>query len=234
MALTRGSKSWWIVHVASGVVAVALVAFGMTQCSGKQSEREEKEIKKSELVRANESLDSLRVAIGEARRLIGDLGDDNRAKSDTIRMQRDSIAVLNDSLGVVNGKLIDCRNSKRKPAKPATPAKPQPKPQPKSVVAVKPDTIIIVQQPVAKPGCGGNVNVNLNNSQNNGAIVAGGNPCKTDIKLENGSVNNGAIVVGNGNNVVVNTLAVQAAVDTLNNITVKRTIYVKCTVEREY
>ena len=234
MALTRGSKSWWIVHVASGVVAVALVAFGMTQCSGKQSEREEKEIKKSELVRANESLDSLRVAIGEARRLIGDLGDDNRAKSDTIRMQRDSIAVLNDSLGVVNGKLIDCRNSKRKPAKPATPAKPQPKPQPKPVAPVKPDTIIIVQQPVVKPGCGGNVNVNLNNSQNNGAIVAGGNACKTDIKLENGSVNNGAIVVGNGNNVVVNTPAVQAAVDTLNNITVKRTIYVKCTVEREY
>ena len=222
MALTRGSKSWWIVHVASGVVAVALVAFGMTQCSGKQSEREEKEIKKSELVRANESLDSLRIAIGEARRLIGDLGDDNRAKSDTIRMQRDtidmqrdSIAVLNDSLGVVNGKLIDCRNSKRKPAKPATPAKPQPKPQPKPVAPVKPDTTIIVQQPVAKPGCGGNVNVNLNNSQNNGAIVAGGNACKTDIKLENGSVNNGAIVVGNGNNVVVNTPAAVIAADSL-------------------
>lgn len=211
MAVTRGTKKWWIVHVAAGVAAIALVAFGMTQCSGKASEHAEKEEKKSELLAANASLDSLRVAMGQARELIGRQSGEIRAKSDTIRMQRDSIATLNDSLAVVNGKLVDCRNSKRKPAKPATPAKPQPKP----VAPVKPDTTIIVQQPVAKPGCGGNVNVNLNNSQNNGAIVAGGNACKTDIKLENGSVNNGAIVVGNGNNVVVNTPAAVIAADSL-------------------
>ena len=243
---TGKTKKWWIIHVAAGVAAIALIAFGATQCSSKVSEREEKETKESELVRANDSLDSLRVAMGDARRMIGDLVDDNRAKSDTIRMQRDSIATLNDSLTVVNGKLIDCRNSKRKQVKPAKPAKPT-KTTTKTtktttktavvkrevVVPIKPDTIILVQQPAA-PRCGGVTNVELNQSQNNGAIVAGGAGCRTDIRLDNGSVNNGAIVVGNGNSVIVNKPAVQAAVDTLNNITVKRTIYVKCTVEREY
>ena len=218
---TGKTKKWWIIHVAAGVAAIALIAFGATQCSSKVSEREEKETKETKLVRANESLDSLRIAIGEARRLIGDLGDDNRAKSDTIRMQRDtidmqrdSIAVLNDSLAVVNGKLIDCRNSKHKQVKQAKP-QPKPQPKPKTVTVVKPDTVLIVQQPVSRVGCGGKANVTLNDSQNNGAIVVGGGNCKTDIKLENGSVNNGAIVVGNGNDVVVNTEEALIAADSL-------------------
>lgn len=201
------TKKWLKIHVAAGVVMVALVAIGVTQCSGKKKERVAKEDKESELAEANASAKSLRSQVQEMHHQIGGLQTDNIAKSDTIAMQRDSIATLNDSLLIVNEELTDCRNSKRKPAKPATPAKPQPKP----VVAVKPDTVIVVQQPVAKPGCGGNVNVNLNNSQNNGAIV-----------------------VGNGNNVVINTPAVQAAVDTLNKVTVKRTVRIKCTVEREY
>jgi uncharacterized protein YoxC len=205
------TKKWLKIHVAAGVVMVALVAIGVTQCSGKKKERAEKEEKKSELAEANASAKSLRSQVQEMHHQIDGLQTDNIAKSDTIAMQRDSIATLNDSLLIVNEELTDCRNSKRKPAKPATPAKPQPKPQPKPVVAVKPDTVIVVQQPVAKPECGGNVNVNLNNAQNNGAIV-----------------------VGNGNNVVINTPAVQAAVDTLNKVTVKRTVRIKCTVEREY
>ena len=234
---TGKTKKWWIIHVAAGVATVALIAFGMTQCSGKKAERAEKEAKKSELVAANESLDSLRSVMSDACKLIGRQTGEIRAKSDTIRMQRDSIATLNDSLAIVNGKLVDCRNSKRKPTKPA-PVKPAPvKPapvKPAPVASVKPDTIIIVQQAPVNRGCAGETNISLNNSQNNGAIVAGGNPGKTDIKLDNGSVNNGAIVVGNGNNVVVNTPAAKAAVDTVNNITVKRTIYIRCTVEREY
>lgn len=217
---TGKTKKWWIIHVAAGVATVALIAFGMTQCSGKKAERSEKEAKKSELVAANESLDSLRYAMRDARELIGRQTGEIRAKSDTIRMQRDtidmqrdSIATLNDSLAIVNGKLVDCRNSKRKPTKPA-PVKPAPvKPAP--VAPVKPDTIIIVQQAPVNPGCAGETNISLNNSQNNGAIVAGGNPGKTDIKLDNGSVNNGAIVVGDGNSVVVNTPAALIAADSL-------------------
>ena len=214
---TGKTKKWWIIHVAAGVAAVALVVFGATQCSGKKSERSEKEVKKSELVAAKQILDSLSAEMSDAIKVIGGLKQDNLAKADTIRMQRDtiltqrdSIARLNDSLTVVNGKLKDCRNFKRQPAqKPVQTA-----PAPVKQAQVKPDTTIIVQQPV-RTGCDGTTNVSLNNSQNNGAIVVGGTTCKTDIKLDNNSVNNGVIVVGNGNNVVVNTPAAVIAADSL-------------------
>lgn len=207
---TPAPKKWWIIHVAAGVAAVALVVFGATQCSGKKSERSEKEVKKSELVAANQTLESLRVAMSDATTMIDDLSQDNLAKAETIRKQSDTIAMLNDSLRMVKGELKDCRNFKRQPAqkseqKASTPVK---------QVTAKPDTIIIVQQPV-RIGCGGATNVSLNNSQNNGAIVVGGAACKTEIKLDNNSVNNGAIVVGNGNNVVVNTPAAVIAADSL-------------------
>ena len=209
MALTRGSKPWWVVHVASGVVAVALITFGVAQCSGKKSEREEKEAKKTELVDVKDKADELYAQVQDMHHQIDGLKTDNEAMSDTIAMQRDSIATLNDSLLIVNEELTDCRNSKRKPTKPAL-VKPAP------VASVKPDTIIIVQQAPVNRGCAGETNISLNNSQNNGPIVAGGNPGKTDIKLDNGSVNNGAIVVGNGNNVVVNTPAALIAADSLS------------------
>lgn len=224
---TGKSKKWWIIHVTAGVAAMALVIFGATKCSGEKSAREEGANDKSELVQARASLDSLTNAVRDARVVIGDLTDDNRAKADTIRVLRDSIVVLNDSLADVNGKLVDCRNSKRKPAKPAKPAK-STKTTTKTtktttkttvvkrevVVPIKPDTIILVQQP-ATPRCGGVTNVELNQSQNSGAIVVGGAGCRTDIRLDNGSVNNGAIVVGDGNDVVVNTRESVIAADSL-------------------
>ena len=214
---TGKTKKWWIIHVAAGVAAVALVVFGATQCSGKKSERSEKEVKKSELVAANQTLDSLSAAMRKATTMIDDLSQDNLAKaetirkqSDTIRTKRDSIAMLNDSLTVVNDKLKACSKSKRQPAQKSE----QKATTPVNQVTAKPDTIIIVQQPV-RTECGGATNVSLNNSQNNGAIVVGGAACKTEIKLDNNSVNNGAIVVGNGNNVVVNTPAAVIAADSL-------------------
>ena len=208
---TGKTKKWWIIHVAAGVAAVALVVFGATQCSGKKSERSEKEAKKSELVVANQTLDSLSAAMRKATTMIDDLSQDNLAKAETIRKQSDTIAMLNDSLTVVNDKLKACSNSKRQLAqkseqKASTPVKSE---------SVKPDTTIIVQQPV-RTGCGGATNVSLNNSQNNGAIVVDGAACKMEIKLDNNSVNNGAIVVGDGNNVVVNTPAAVIAADSLD------------------
>lgn len=207
---TPAPKKWWIIHVAAGVAAVALVVFGATQCSGKKSERSEKEVKKSELVAANQTLESLRVAMSDATTMIDDLSQDNLAKAETIRKQSDTIAMLNDSLTKVKGELKDCRNFKRQPAQKSE----QKATMPVKQVTAKPDTIIIVQQPV-RTGCDGATNVSLNNSQNNGAIVVGGAACKTEIKLDNNSVNNGAIVVGNGNNVVVNTPAAVIAADSL-------------------
>lgn len=207
---TPASKKWWIIHVAAGVAAVALVVFGATQCSGKKSERSEKEVKKSELVAAKRTLDSLSAAMRKATTMIDDLNQDNHDKAGTIRMQGDSIAMLNDSLTKVKGELKDCRNSRRKSVQ---------KSEQKATTlvkseSVKPDTTIIVLQPV-RTGCSGATNVSLNNSQNNGAIVVDGAACKTEIKLDNNSVNNGAIVVGNGNNVVVNTPAAVIAADSL-------------------
>ena len=207
---TPAPKKWWIIHVAAGVAAVALVVFGATQCSGKKSERSEKEVKKSELFAANQTLESLRVAMSDATTMIDDLSQDNLAKAETIRKQSDTIAMLNDSLTKVKGELKDCRNFKRQPAQKSE----QKATMPVKQVTAKPDTIIIVQQPV-RTGCDGATNVSLNNSQNNGAIVVGGAACKTEIKLDNNSVNNGAIVVGNGNNVVVNTPAAVIAADSL-------------------
>lgn len=214
---TPASKKWWIIHVAAGVAAVALVVFGATQCSGKKSERSEKEVKKSELVAAKQILDSLSAEMSDAIKVIGGLKQDNLAKadtirkqSDTIRKQSDTIATLNDSLRMVKGELKDCRNFKRQPAQKSE----QKASKPVNQVLAKPDTNIIVLQPV-RIGCGGATNVSLNNSQNNGAIVVDGAACKTEIKLDNNSVNNGAIVVGNGNNVVVNTPAAVIAADSL-------------------
>ena len=207
---TPAPKKWWVIHVAAGVAAVALVVFGATQCSGKKSERSEKEAKESKLVAVDKKLDSLSVAMSDAIKVIGGLKQDNRAKADTIRMQSDTIAMLNDSLTVVNDKLKACSKSKRQSAQKSE----QKATTPVNQVTAKPDTIIIVQQPV-RTECSGATNVSLNNSQNNGAIVVGGAACKTEIKLDNNSVNNGAIVVGNGNNVVVNTPAAVIAADSL-------------------
>ena len=207
---TGKTKKWWVIHVAAGVAAVALVVFGATQCSGKKSERSEKEAKESKLVAVDKKLDSLSVAMSDAIKVIGGLKQDNRAKADTIRMQSDTIAMLNDSLTVVNDKLKACSKSKRQSAQKSE----QKATTPVNQVQVKPDTTIIVQQPV-RTGCDGATNVSLNNSQNNGAIVVDGAACKTEIKLDNNSVNNGAIVVGNGNNVVVNTPAAVIAADSL-------------------
>ena len=214
---TPAPKKWWIIHVAAGVAAVALVVFGATQCSGKKSERSEKEVKKSELIAAKQILDSLSAEMSDAIKVIGGLKQDNLAKADTIRMQRntiltqsDSIVRLNDSLTKVKGELKDCRKSKRQHAQKSE----QKASTPVNQVTAKPDTIIIVQQPV-RTECSGATNVSLNNSQNNGAIVVGGAACKTEIKLDNNSVNNGAIVVGNGNNVVVDTPAAVIAADSL-------------------
>ncbi len=207
---TGKTKKWWIIHVAAGVAAVALVVFGATQCSCKKSERSEKEVKKSELVAAKQTLDSLSAAMRKATIMIDNLSQDNFAKADTIRMQGDSIAMLNDSLTKVKGELKDCRNSRPQPAQKSE----QKASAPVKQAQVKPDTNIIVLQPV-RIGCGGATNVSLNNSQNNGAIVVDGAACKTEINLDNNSVNNGAIVVGNGNNVVVNTPAAVIAADSL-------------------
>lgn len=226
MAITRGTKKWWLVHIGAGVVAVALVVFGAEKCSDEKSVREENKKIASQLEQTKISLDD---ACSKLDTLRGDFAelvvecheksDAVRMQRDTIDMQRDSIMALNDSLGVVNGKLDNCRKSAKKPTKPApakpVPAKPVPaKPAPAKPVPAKPvvrDTVVVNCPSRENVKSGDKVNVKISDAQNNGAIVVDAPCATTDIKLENGAVNNGAIVVGNGNYVIVN----QAAMDTL-------------------
>ncbi len=234
--MTRGTKSWWIVHVAAGVAAVALVAFGMTQCSGKNDARDEVAAAQQEVVKASKKMDGAVAKIDSLVKANRGLTDENRAQADTIRMQRDSIAVLNDSLVVVNEMLTDCRNSKKQPAKKApvkkAPAKKAPvkkepvKVQPKPAVK---DTVVVVVKENDKKCVAPKKSVELDNSKNTGNIVVSGNNCGgAQVKLENGSVNNGNIVVGNNNHVVLHN---QVVADTLARFAKTREIIVECEIQ---
>ena len=234
--MTRGTKSWWIVHVAAGVAAVALVAFGMTQCSGKNDARDEAAAARQEVVKAGEKIDGAVAKIDSLVNANRGLSGENRAQADTIRMQRDSIAVLNDSLAVVNDQLVDCRNSKKQPVKKA-PVKKEPvkkAPVQKAPVKVQPkpvakDTVVVVVNEDSKK-CSAPKNViELDNSKNAGNIVVSGKNCGgTQVKLENGSVNNGNIVVGNNNHVVLHN---QVVADTLARFAKTREIIVECEIQ---
>ena len=229
--MTRGSKTWWAMHVAAGVAVIMMVASIATKCSRETAESDEKDAMVSEIM-------DLSNKVAKLNEINGGLLDENAAQADTIRMQRDSIVVLNDSLAVVNKELADCktkrcpRDVKKVPVKPVV--KPQPKPAPKPAPKPKADTVyVFVQAPVdtvavKKPG----VNIDLDKSQNNGAIVVGGTKCQqpsVDIKLENGSVNNGAIVVGNNNRVFVE--RGQVVADTLARLKKTREIIVECEIQ---
>lgn len=228
--MTRGTKSWWIVHVAAGVAAVALVAFGMTQCSGKNDARDEAAAARQEVVKAGEKIDGAVAKIDSLVNANRGLSDENRAQADTIRMQRDSIAVLNDSLAVVNDQLVDCRNSKKQPVKKAPvkkepvkkePVKVQPKPAAK-------DTVVVVVKEGAKKCATPATVVELDDSKNTGNIVVSGKCGGTQVKLGNGSVNNGNIVVGNNNHVVLHN---QVVADTLARYAKTREIIVECEIQ---
>lgn len=228
--MTRGTKSWWIVHVAAGVAAVALVAFGMTQCSGKNDARDEAATARQEVIKAGKKIDGAVAKIDSLVNANRGLSDENRAQADTIRMQRDSIAVLNDSLAVVNDQLVDCRNSKKQPVKKAPvkkepvkkePVKVQPKPAAK-------DTVVVVVKEGAKKCATPATVVELDDSKNTGNIVVSGKCGGTQVKLGNGSVNNGNIVVGNNNHVVLHN---QVVADTLARYAKTREIIVECEIQ---
>lgn len=214
---TGKTKKWWIIHVAAGVAAVALVVFGMKQCSDKDAERDEKELAKTELARAVQKLDSCANVIDEAVQTVNQLNNKTQSQLRVINEQCDSIIVLNDSIDVlndsltnVNAQLVDCRNSKPRPTK--TRSSRQTRPairQPGDRRQGTSNAVVVAQQ--TTPAAGASVNANVNANQNNGAIV-----------------------VGNGNTVVVNSGATAAAVDTMRRVTRTRRIIVNCQVQRTY
>lgn len=217
------NKKWWIIHCSAGVVTAILLAVGVTQCTGKLSEREQKEKAQREFVEASRQIEGVTTKVDSLLRANRGLQQDNWAKADTIRMQRDTIIAQCDSIAVLQDSLDDCRNGKKR-CPGAGPRKPVVKPTPAPAPVKKPsrDTLVVIHEnkPVVNDdsNCGGTVVKIGDGASNNGVLVNGG--CKnngTSVTIGNNSngnvvtVNNGIINYYNGNQ--ADTLA--RAADTL-------------------
>ncbi len=132
--------------VGAGIAAVALLAFGVTQCSSKQSAIADRDNYKS----AYENLN------GQVERL------------------EDENAALRDSLDYTAAKLNECEKGKRC-VRAQTPAKKKSQPK-KSPVKQQPKQPQKQPQKSNAPApCGGNKVVVRDDAQNNGTIVVGNN-----------------------------------------------------------
>lgn len=208
------NKKWWIIHCSAGVVTAILLTVGITQCTGKLSEREQKEAAKRELVNAGRKIDGIANKVDSLLNANNGLREDNNAKADTIRMQRDTIIAQRDSIANLQDSLADCRNGKKRcPVKPVPVKKPVVKPTPVKPTPVKPsrDTLVVIHEnrPVVRDtaNCGGATIVKIGDgASNNGVLVNGG--CQnngTSVTIGNNSngnvvtVNNGTINYYNGN-----------------------------------
>ncbi len=255
------SKKWWIAHVSAGVATTMLLLFGVVQCNSASDEESQKHTAlktlqdaKETIKKGNAKIDSLGKATKLLNREIGLKNDTIADLREKVAVQADSINVLNDELAVVSADLEDCKNSKKpvkKTVKPKPQPQPQPKPQPKPqpqpqpkpqpkpqpqpvVVKVKPDTIYVVEEPVVVKKCQpSKVRVNLVDSENRGAIVAGReNPDCVEINLKNGSSNTGAIVVGSNNHVVIGATQSQHVADTVRRCEQAKAAYGYVKVKR--
>jgi len=145
-----------LAHVGAGIAAIALLAFGITQCSNKQSARADRDNYKS----AVENL------------------------QDQVNQLKDANSSLRDSLDCTTAKLNECEKGKRcvraqtpvkKKSQPKTvqPKKSQPKTeQPKKTPAQPQPT---QQQQCAPAPCDGNKVIIRDDAQNSGTIVVGNN-----------------------------------------------------------
>lgn len=132
--------------VGAGIAAIALLAFGVTQCSSKQSAIADRDNYKS----AYENLN------GQVERL------------------EDENAALRDSLDYTAAKLNECEKGKRC-VRAQTPVKKKPQPK-KSPVKQQPKQLQKQpQKSNASAPCGGGKVIVRDNAQNNGTIVVGNN-----------------------------------------------------------
>lgn len=201
------NKKWWIIHCSAGVVTAILLTVGITQCTGKLSEREQKEAAKRELVNASRKIEGVANKVDSLLNANNGLRKDNIAKADTIRMQRDTIIAQRDSIANLQDSLADCRNGKKR-----CPAVAPRKPVAKTTPVKKPsrDTLVVIHEdkPVVQDGngCGGTIVKIGDGASNNGVLVNGGSQNNgTSVTIGNNSngnvvtVNNGTINYYNGN-----------------------------------
>lgn len=132
--------------VGAGIATIALLAFGVTQCSSKQSAIADRDNYKS----AYENLN------GQVERL------------------EDENAALRDSLDYTAAKLNECEKGKRC-VRAQTPAKKKSQPKKSPVKQQPKQSQKQPQKSNASAPCGGNKVVVRDDAQNNGTIVVGNN-----------------------------------------------------------
>lgn len=132
--------------VGAGIAAIALLAFGVTQCSSKQSAREERDNYKS----AYENLN----------------GQVNQLENEN--------AALRDSLDYTAAKLNECEKGKRC-VRAQTPVKKKPQPKKSPVKQQPKQPQKQPQKSNASAPCGGGNVIVRDNAHNNGTIVVGNN-----------------------------------------------------------
>ncbi|MDW3024563.1 MAG: hypothetical protein R8N50_02650 [Alphaproteobacteria bacterium] len=195
MASTTGTKKWWMVGTAAGVVVAVGLLFGVKSCS---KNKEDHENMWNEINNSANKTEQLEGRVDSVDSRCDDLERNDRvlyasiksnASNDSIRSQaiRDSIEVLKGRLE----ELEDCcaKKAAKKPSKPAGGNR---------VVREE------VPSAAGNPDCGCQ-GVAMNGSSNDGTIIVSGASNNADtnsdcgggtVVLNDGSVNNGVIVVG--------------------------------------
>lgn len=183
----KPTKKFWI-HLGAGTVAVIVLAWGMTQCSSKQTERQEKQKTEQDaakrLENAAHKIDSLLNTNRGLNQKNADLSLENEIQADSIIVLNDSIAVLNDSLTNVNARLEDCQ--KGKVTQHNRRAGNNNSRQMRPVSTAKTDSVIISV---------------ADSAHNEGAIISNGNTGNVRIEIGKGAVNKGQIIV-NGTGII--------------------------------
>lgn len=257
--MARFDKKWLLVHVPAGIAVVALMAFGIVQCNGKDAAEEG-------MVQASASVAKAKKTLETSVAKMDSLVDITKGLMDKNGQQADSIVVLNDSIDTLNGRVVDltnkndslvnandslvialddCAKSKKqkKPIeprqdKPTLTNKPKKAPKDEKQAVVKPVVLPTVENKADEPKIDIYVNHGAKNNgnvvvQNRGGCAGRANAQSVTICLDNDAENNGNIVVGNGN-VVSHTTVLP---DTVVRFTRTKNTVVKCRViatQRQY
>lgn len=106
----------WLARGGTGAAGLVLCIVAMTQCSGKNAERDAKDAVlaecdslKKELVAADRTINTLRKNLQDAEAA---LRNANEGCSDLVEEYQDSLAVYQDSIAVLNQRLADCQKKK--------------------------------------------------------------------------------------------------------------------------
>ena len=98
--MARFDKKWLFVHVPAGVATVALIAFGLVQCSGKNEYKDGLDTAADAVKKAEETLKRNIAQMDSLLVVSAEIFERNA-------QQADSIVVLNDSIDTLNGQVSE-------------------------------------------------------------------------------------------------------------------------------